>query len=81
LGISSSIAASAAKAAAKRKEATFIGICRFNNFLRIAFQTFGPINKVGSAFISALGHWISLVTHGPRETFFSVNASQSMFNA
>jgi len=37
----------------------------------IAFdQTFGPINLVGTGFVSALGHRISPITDDPRKTFF-----------
>ena len=84
LGISSSSAASAAEAAAKRKEAKYIDICRSHHFFPIAFETFGPINEVGSAFISALGHRISLVTDDPRETFFlfqRLSVAVQRFNA
>jgi len=84
LGISSSIAASAAEAAAKRKEAKHIEICRSHHFFPIAIETFGPINEIGSAFISALGHRISLVTDDRHETFFlfqSLSVAVQRFNA
>jgi len=80
MGISSSIAASAAEAAVKRKEAKYIEICRSHHFFPIAIETFGLINEVGLAFISALGHRISLVTDDPRETLFNAltqSASQT----
>jgi len=43
--------------------------CNYH-FFPIAFDTFGRINQVGTDFISALGHRISLITDDPRETFF-----------
>ena len=84
LGIFSSIAASAAEAAAKRKEAENIEISRSHHFLPIAFETFGPINEVGSAFISALGHRTPPISDDPRETFFLVqrlSVAVQRFNA
>jgi hypothetical protein len=70
LGISSSIAASAIEAAAKRREAKYIEICRSHHFFPIVIEPFGPINEVCSAFISTLGYRISLVTDDPCETCF-----------
>ena len=62
--ISSACAATAAEAAAKRKE-----IACNHNFFPIAFEAFGPINQVGTDFISALGYRTSSNTDDPRETF------------
>ena len=70
VGISSSCAASAAEAAAKRKEEKYIDICRTHHFFPIAFETFGPINQVGLEFISALGQRLTRITDDPRESSF-----------
>ena len=70
LSISSACAASAAEAAAKRKEEKYTDIACSYHFFPIAFETFGPINQVGTDFISALGHRISCNTDDPRDTFF-----------
>jgi len=43
--MSSNCAASAAKAAAKRKEEKYIEIACNHHFLPITFETFGPINR------------------------------------
>ena len=40
------------------------------NFFPLAFETFGPINQVGSDFLSALGHRLSLISDDPRESSF-----------
>ena len=70
VGISSSCAASAAEAAAKRKEEKYVEICRTHHFFPIAFETFGPMNQVGSEFISTLGQRLTRITDDPRETSF-----------
>ena len=70
VGISSSCAASAAEAAAKRKEEKYVDICRTHHFFPIAFETIGPINQVGSKFISALGQRLTRITDDPRESSF-----------
>ena len=70
VGISSSCAASAAEAAAKRKEEKYVEICRTHHFFSIAFETFGPINQVGLEFISALGQRLTRITDDPRESSF-----------
>ena len=68
VGISSSCAASAAEAAAKRKEEKYVEICRTHHFFPIAFETFDPINQVGSEFISALGQRLTRISDDPRES-------------
>jgi hypothetical protein len=70
LSITSACAASAAEAAAERKEKKYSDIACNYHFFPIAFETFGPLNQVGTDFISALGHRISSNTDDPRETFF-----------
>ena len=78
---SSSCAASAAEAAAKRKEEKYVDICRTHHFFPIAFETFGPINKVGSEFISALGQRLTRIAVDPVSRLSSSNASQSLCSA
>ena len=81
VGISSSCAASAAEAAAKRKEEKYVEICRTHHFFPIAFETFGPINQVGSEFISALGYRLIRITDDPVKLLSFSNVSQSRFSA
>jgi hypothetical protein len=66
----SSCAGSAAEAAAKRKEDKYAEISCNYHFFPLAFETFGPINQVGSDFLSALGHRLSLISDDPRESSF-----------
>jgi len=58
LSILFACATSAAEAAAKRKEDKYTEIACNYLFFPIAFETFGPVNQVGTDFISALGHRI-----------------------
>jgi len=62
LGILSACAASAAEAAAKRKEDKYTENTCYYHFFPIAFETFDPINQVGTDFISDLGHHFSSIT-------------------
>ena len=59
-----------AEAAAKRKEEKYVEICRTHHFFPIAFETFGPINQVGSEFISALRQRLTWITDDPRGSSF-----------
>jgi len=71
LSISSACAAAAAEAAAKRKKDVYSTEIACNyHFFPLAFETLGPVNQVGTDFISARGNRISSVTDNPRETFF-----------
>ena len=70
LSITSACAASAAKAAAERREKKYSDTACNYHFFPIAFETFGPLNQVGTDFISALGNRISSNTDDPRETYF-----------
>ena len=70
VGISSSCAASAAEAVAKRKEEKYVEICRTHHFFPSAFKTFGPMNQVDSEFISALGQRLTRIADDPRESSF-----------
>jgi len=70
LSATSACAGSAAEAAAKRKEDKYAKISSNYHFFLLAFETFGPINQVGSDFFCALGQRLSLITDDPRETSF-----------
>ena len=70
LAMSSVRAASAAEAAATRKDMKYIEISRVHLFFPIAFEIMGPINQAGRDFISDLGRRISSSTDDPRETSF-----------
>ena len=67
---SSTCAASAAEAAAQRKELKYSEISSSHHFFPLAIETLGPINAEGQRFISELGHRITAVTDDPRETSF-----------
>jgi len=56
LRMSSACAASAAEAAAKRKEEKYIEFAWNHHFFPIAFETFGPINLVGGP-SNLYSHW------------------------
>jgi hypothetical protein len=66
----SSLAGSAAEAAALRKEAKHTDFSHSYSFFPLAFETVGPINVEGLSFLSQLGHRISLVTEDSREISF-----------
>jgi hypothetical protein len=70
VAISSANAASAAEAAAQRKDSKYADIAQTHLFFPLAFETMGPINAAGHAFISDIGHRITSVTDDPRETSF-----------
>jgi len=55
LNATSACAGSAAEAAAKRKEDKYAEISATYHFFPLAFETFGPINHVGSDFLCSLG--------------------------
>ena len=77
-------AASAAEAAATRKDNKYIEISRVHLFFPIAFEIMGPINQVGQDFISDLGRRISASTDDPRETSFlfqRLSVAVQRFNA
>jgi hypothetical protein len=84
LAMSSVCAASAAEAAATRKDSKYDEISRVHLFYPIAFEIMGPINQVGQDFISDLGRRISSSTDDPRETFFlfqRLSVAVQRFNA
>ena len=70
LALSSVSAASAAEAAATRKNIKYAEISRTHLFFPLAIEIMGPINQVGQDFISELGRRISSTTEDPRETTF-----------
>jgi len=63
-------AGAAAEAAADRKEAKYAQIISSHVFIPLAFETFGPINSKGAAFLSELGHRITARTGDARESAF-----------
>ena len=63
-------AGAAAEAAASRKEAKYSQIINSHIFIPLAFETLGPINSKGAAFLSELGRRISTCTGDPRESSF-----------
>ena len=63
-------AGSAAEAAARLKVAKYADILRTHDFVPIAVETMGPINKDGLKFIDSLGHKLTLISGDPREKCF-----------
>ena len=63
-----------AEAATERKENKYSDIACNYHFFPIAFETFGPLNQVGTDFISALSNHFSSNTDDPRETYFLFHA-------
>jgi hypothetical protein len=63
-------AGAAAEAAAGRKEDKYSQIVNSHIFIPLAFETLGPINSKGAAFLSELGRRISTCTGDPRESSF-----------
>jgi hypothetical protein len=70
LSSTSIVAGAAAEAAAVRKEAKYAEIINSHIFIPLAFETLGPINSNGTAFLSELGRRISTCTGDPRESSF-----------
>jgi hypothetical protein len=70
IATTSSLAGSAAEAAALRKEAKYTDLSHSYCLLPLAFETMGPINVEGLSFLSQLGHRISTVTEDPPEISF-----------
>ena len=58
------------RSAAQRKDSKYADIAQTHLFFPLAFETMGPINAAGHAFISEIGHRITSVTDDPRETSF-----------
>jgi len=70
LKATSACAGSAAESAAKRTEDKYAEISSNYHLFPLAFETFGPINQVGSDFVCALGQRLSLISDDPCETSF-----------
>ena len=84
VALSSTAAASAAEAAAQRKEDKYAELSKTHHFFPLAFETMGPINRDGLHFISDLGHRTSSITEDPRETSFlyqRLSVAVQRFNA
>jgi len=84
LSTRSTFAASAAEVVAQRKQDKYTEMACNYHFFSIDFKTFGPINHVGTDFISDLGHCISSITDDPRETFsllYRLSVAIQWFNA
>jgi hypothetical protein len=60
--------ASAAEAAAQRKERNYVDISRFHLRFPLTIETLGSINRDWQDFIDELGHRMSPITEDPRET-------------
>ena len=84
IAMTSSLAGSAAEAAAQRKEIKYAELSHSYVFFALAFETLGPINRDGVSFLSTLGRRISTVTDDPRETSFlfqRISVNIQRFNA
>jgi hypothetical protein len=66
LNSTAACAGSAAEAAASPREEKFAEIAVQYHFVRLAFESFGPINQAGCAFLSSLDHRLFLVSDEPR---------------
>jgi len=66
----SSTAGAAADGAADRKELKYQSLAHTNTFIPLAFETLGPINAKGCAFLIQLGRRLSACTGDMRETSF-----------
>jgi len=66
----SSTAGTAAEGAADWKELKYQSLAHTHPFIPLAFETPGPINANGSAFLIQLGRRLSACTGDIRETFF-----------
>ena len=67
---SSTTAGAAAEMAATRKHSKYVALSVTHDFIPLAFETLGPINEEGLAFIKTLGKRIKDVTGDSRETAF-----------
>jgi len=66
----SQAAGAAAEKAAARKHGKYSQLSAIHHFVPLAFETMGPINNEGLAFLSALGRKLSTATGDIRETTF-----------
>jgi len=84
LPASSALAASAAEAAATRKEAKCADMPASFSFQPIAVETLGPINESAVDFLRELGRRISIKTNDERQTTFlfqRLSVTVQRFNA
>jgi len=84
LPVSSALAASAAEAAATRKEAKYADMPAPFSFKTIAVETLGPINESAVDFLRELGCRISVKTNDERQTAFlfqRLSVTVQRFNA
>ena len=70
LAATSLVAGSAAEGAASRKEQKYQLLSNTHMFVPLAFETFGPINAKGIAFLGELGRRLSSHSGDKRETAF-----------
>ena len=70
IGSTSMEAGSAAEGAASKKISKYLELAQSYKFFPVAFETFGPLNSVGSDFISDIGKALSRASGDPRETSF-----------
>ena len=70
LPLSSATAGSAAERAADKKCDKYTALAPFYSFVPLAFETLGPMNSAGSAFIDEIGNRTRSVTGDVRATSF-----------
>src|SRR5579872_5932460 len=70
VAVSSSMAGSVAEVAARKKLQKYSVIMSKYSFVPIAFETLGPINSVGTAFIDDVGRRTHAITGDNREKYF-----------
>jgi hypothetical protein len=70
LSHSSLTAGSACEIAAEKKGAKYVELTAMYSFVPVAFETFGPVNTAGSAFIEDIGRRSKSISGDSRETSF-----------
>ena len=70
VGLTSIEAGSAAEGAASKKMSKYLDLSHSYEFFPVAFETLGPLNSVGSDFISDIGKAMTRVSGDTRETSF-----------
>ena len=63
-------AGSAAESASHLKHVKYADITRSHDFVAVAVETLGPVNKDGQAFLQNLGQRLSAMSGDPRESAF-----------
>ena len=77
-------AGAAAEKAAVRKHAKYLDLQQRYNFVPLAVETLGPINREGLAFVSEIGRRLTRTSGDTRETSFlfqSLSVTVQRFNA